>query len=233
MKNIKKIISNLLILATLVLTFSCTKDNYMNISSNNSQDEGTGTITSKSLELSPFNEIEIANYCDVEIVTGTTNKVEYSDFDNIIQYLKFEVINNRLVLKTVPENITIKNTKAKAKIFVAGSLTGLFISGSGDMSILNSFENISICDVSGSGNLVANSDSTSKSLASTVSGSGDIDILKISSQDASCTISGSGDISVTAANTLDAKISGSGNVSYSGNATVTKTISGSGELIKL
>lgn len=225
-------ISKLVFLSALVFIFSCNKNNSLNSQPGGSQ-TGTGSISSQSVNLNSFSEIEIANYCDVEIDTGTTNKVEYSDYDNLVQYLKFEIVGNRLVVKTIPENTLITNSKAKAKIYVAGSLTGLIISGSGNMTLANSFNGISQCTVSGSGNLVANANSTSTNMAATILGSGSIDILKITSQSANCTISGSGNISVAVTNDLTANISGSGSISYLGNPSVSKNTTGSGKVIKL
>ena len=228
----KPIISKLVFLTALVFTFSCNKNNDLNPEPVNTQ-TGTGSISSKSVNLNSFCEIEIANYCNVEVDTGTTNKVEYSDYDNLIQYLKFEIVGNRLVVKTIPQNTLITNSKAKAKIYVAGSLTGLFISGSGNMTLANSFNGINQCTVSGSGNLVANENSTSTNMTATISGSGNVDILKITSQSANCTISGSGSISIAVTNDLTANVSGSGSISYFGNPSVSKNITGSGNIIKL
>ncbi|MFM8744791.1 MAG: hypothetical protein ACKODM_15885, partial [Cytophagales bacterium] len=56
---------------------------------------GSGNIASQTLVLSSFTEIEVRNYCNMEVEKGTENKVEYSDYENIIQYLKFEVVGNR------------------------------------------------------------------------------------------------------------------------------------------
>jgi hypothetical protein len=228
----KTVISKLVFISALVFIFSCNKNSDMNSQPVNSQ-TGTGSISSSSINLSSFNEIEITNYCDVEIDTGATNKVDYSDYGNLVQYLKFEIVGNRLVVKTFPENTLITNSKAKAKIYVAGNLKGLFISGSGNMTLANSFNGISQCTVSGSGNLMANENSTSTNMAATISGSGSIDILKITSQSANCTVSGSGNISVAVTNDLTANISGSGSISYLGNPTVSKSITGSGNVTEL
>ena len=219
-------ISRLLILPSLILMLSCSKENINSHS-------GAGSIVSQTLNLNSFTEIEITNYCDVEVVTGTTNKVEFSDYENLIQYLKFEEVGNKLVIKTTPENLNIRNSKAKAKVYMAGNLTGLFITGSGNVNLLNSFNELSQCNISGSGNVKAEINSTSSNLNCTISGSGNIDFLKIASQNGNCTISGSGNISIAVSNTLTAKIAGSGNISYLGNPTVSSTITGSGRLIKL
>lgn len=226
-----KNISKLAIVSILFMSFSCSNDD--SIAKLPNLETGTGSLASKNINLNSFNEIEIANYCNVEIVTGTTNKVEYSDYDNLIQYLKFEIIGNKLIVKTVPENAVITNSKAKAKIYVAGNLTGLFISGVGNMTISNSFDNISTYNISGSGNIVANANATATSINATITGSGNIDILKINTQSAVCKTSGTGNITIAVVNSLNANISGFGNISYSGNPTITKNITGIGSVIKL
>jgi len=222
--NLRKIMSAIAL--TLILS-SCKKELF------NAELSGSGNIISQTLSLNSFTEIEISNSCDVELVAGSSNKVVYSDYENIIQHLKFELVGNKLVIKTIPENISISNSKAKAKVYISDSLTALFISGSGNMSLKNSFNGINTCNISGSGNIIAEINSTSSNMNASITGSGNIDILKISSQNALSTISGSGNISMAVSHTLTGVISGSGNISYLGNPTVTKNITGSGTVIKL
>ncbi|MFM8740925.1 MAG: GIN domain-containing protein, partial [Cytophagales bacterium] len=100
---------------------------------------GSGNIASQTLVLSSFTEIEVRNYCNMEVEKGTENKVEYSDYENIIQYLKFEVVGNRLIVKTIPENISISNSQAKAKVVLTGNLDAVYITGSADVDLLSSF----------------------------------------------------------------------------------------------
>jgi hypothetical protein len=215
--------SQLLMLASVLLIVSCKKDIIV----------GSGSISTQTQNLGAFTEIEISNNCDIEVIKDSLNKVEFSEYENLIQYLKFEIVGTRLVVKTAPDDISFTNSKAKAKIYVSGALAGLFISGSGDIDIKSAFNTLNTCNLSGSGNIFAEATATSADMNVKISGSGDVDILKITSQTADCSISGSGDISLSVTNSLKATISGSGDIEYSGNPTVTKNISGSGSVRKL
>jgi hypothetical protein len=215
--------SKLLMLASVLLMVSCKKDIIV----------GSGSISTQTQNLGAFTEIEISNSCDIEVIKDSLNKVEFSEYENLIQYLKFEIVGTRLVIKTAPDDISLTNSKARAKVYVSGALTGLFTSGSGDINIKSAFNTLNTCNLSGSGDILAEVTATAVDMNVKLSGSGDIDILKITAQTADCSISGSGDISVSVTNSLKAAISGSGDIRYSGNPTVAKNISGSGSVIKL
>jgi hypothetical protein len=221
-----QITANLLILLIFVLSSNCKKESI-------TSQTGAGSIVSQTTNINSFGEIEIVNNCNVEVVTGTTNKIEYSDYENLIQYLKFEVVGNKLTVKTIPENLSIQNSVAKAKIFTAGSLNSLSIKGSGSINLLDSFNEVSQFSISGSGNIQASSNSTTINFNCAIAGSGNINLLKVSSKDAICTISGSGSIHVAVSNTLNGQITGSGSIRYFGNPTTAVTISGTGRLVKL
>jgi hypothetical protein len=77
---------------------------------------GSGTITSKSQELGTFTDIEIENGCNIKVVAASTNKVEFSDHENIVQLLKFEVVGTKVVIKNTENVLSISNSKAKAKV---------------------------------------------------------------------------------------------------------------------
>lgn len=217
-------ISTLFLISSLTLMMSCQEINSIS---------GSGNIATRTQDLNSFTEVELTNFMDVEIFTGSTNQVEFSDYDNLLQYYTFDVVGNRLVIKTNPGNTTIRHSEAKARVYVAGPLSALQLLGSGNLTLMDSFDGISECTISGSGNIVAEASATSSNMDASISGSGNIDILKISIEQADCTISGSGNISITVSKSLKADITGSGNIFYYGNPTVSKTVPGSGNVIKL
>lgn len=217
------------IVFSLFLVFSgCSKENI-----NNDIIMGTGNIVSQTQNLISFAEIELRNYCNVEVIEGTENKVEYSDYENIIEHLNFEVIENRLIIQTLPQNILINHSNAKAKVYIKSSLNSVLITGSGNINLLSAFDGISQFTITGSGNIVSNSNSTSASINCNITGSGSMDLLRIRSSIATTSIAGSGDIKITVSSELNALISGSGNTYYNGNPIVFKNITGSGNVIKL
>ncbi|MEO8961231.1 MAG: DUF2807 domain-containing protein [Ginsengibacter sp.] len=218
----------LITIAVMTLFASCKKD------STSLTIRGSGPIASNDINLTAFQDIEIRNNCNVEVVSGTTFKATVSDYSNLIQHIKLDVVGSKLIIKTEPENIIIDDSKAKAIIYVpVGTLNSLNISGSGNINLKNQFNNITNLDISGSGNIKGEVGSTTNSLTASISGSGSIDIVNIQSQNANCNISGSGNIHVAVSNSLNATIAGSGNIFYQGTPSVTKSINGSGNAIKL
>lgn len=195
--------------------------------------KGSGNIKSNTQSLNSFTEIEIENNCDVELVKGTENKVEFSDYENIIQYLKFELVGNKLIVKTAPDNISINNSKAKAKIYVKGNLNKIFILGSANVDLVNSFSGLNELSITGSGNLNALQNIVTPNIDCSISGSGNMNILKINAANAKCSVSGSGEISIHVTKSLNASISGSGTISYQGNPSLIQNMSGSGSIVKL
>lgn len=212
---------------------------------------GSGNIVTQSPVVSPFEEIEVASYCDVTIYQGNEFKVEVSEYENLIQYLKFEVAGKKLTIKTQPDNISVSNSKARAVIYMPDLLRKLTISGSSDIVLNAGFKDITDLNVSGSGNIngtqpaVMNNirasiegsgditmTGTANNLDLTIEGSGNIDFANVKAQAATCSIDGSGDVIVNAANTLSVTINGSGDVLYYGNPILSQSINGSGRVRK-
>lgn len=221
-----KIVLPIMLVATLLIS-SCSEENL------NNDISGTGNIISKSQSLDPFTEIEVRNYCNVEVVAGSENRVEYSDYENIVAYLVFEVENDRLIIKTIPESTTVHHSKAKAKLYLSGNLHSLFVKGSGNIDLISPFEGVNNFSIAGSGNINAHSSLDSANITCVISGSGNMDLLQIHSANATGIISGSGNIMVAVSTNLNGSITGSGNIYYQGNPAVVKNISGSGNVIQL
>lgn len=170
----------------------------------------------------------------MEVAKGTENKVEYSDYENIIQYLKFEVVGNRLIVKTIPENISISNSQAKAKVVLVGNLNAVYITGSANVDLLSSFNGLNKLGITGSGNIVSSGNTTAPSIDCSITGSGNLSLLKVNSTTAKCAIAGSGNITIAVSGSLNASIAGSGNIYYQGNpADIVVNITGSGKVVKL
>ena len=112
-------------------------------------------------------------------------------------------------------------------------LSGLNISGSGDIQALGNFTGSNTMDakISGSGNIFIEQGITDYFYCN-ILGSGDIQAFGLQSRKAETNTSGSGSIQLSASDELKVKISGSGDVYYKGSPTVSVQISGSGRVIK-
>ena len=212
---------------------------------------GRGEIVSEIRNVGNFTEIELTNSADVQILKGNTLKVEVSDYENLIEHLQVETINNKLIIKTKAFRMGLRNSKEKVTITIPDILKSIEISGSGNLIITDDFKGIESFKISGSGNISAISltnlsninveingsgdielSGSASNFTSKISGSGNINCGYFETQNATCTISGSGDISIHAVQNLTATISGSGNINYYGNPVVSSTITGSGDLNK-
>lgn len=239
--NIKKaiVISVLFILATSFLT-SCQKE------------FGKGPVINEIRTVGSFTKIKIDNSATVQIQKGEYQKVEVSDYENLINYLSVETVNSELIIKTKPHNIILQNSLATVIVTTPDVVTGIKINGSGKVNVTDTMSSIQNVHISGSGSFDSKYNAYTSYISGEISGSGDIEMkgvndnvyAKISgsgdinyggllSQHAVCNISGSGNITVNAIQTLNVNISGSGNVYYYGNPSITTNISGSGKIVKL
>lgn len=232
-----------IMLAVLFISTSCILD--LNAIS------GTGSIVTENRNASDFTSIELQTSANVEVVKGTSFNVSVSDYENIIQYLTVEVIDNRLVIKKKPFSVNLWNSKAKVVVTMPDPLYSLKLAGSGDINVRSTFNDLEYMLVSGSENINLNADCKLNKLEAQISGSGNINAIgsvydlntKISgsgnihfsqlrAKSANCSISGSGNIYVFIEDKLDAYLSGSGDIVYSGTPEVNSHLSGSGRVYR-
>lgn len=212
---------------------------------------GKGSIISETRQAESFTAIELQTAADVEIVKGNAYNVTVSDYENLLQYITLEVVDNRLMIKKDPLSVNLWNSKAKVKVTMPDSLYAVTLAGSGEMRIdpafskleslrINGSGNINIGDycaldkleaqITGSGNIRAKG--TVNSLNAKITGSGNMMLSGLEAYEAKCTLSGSGNIHVAVENELVVYLSGSGDVFYYGNPTVNSYATGSGKVYK-
>ena len=104
------------------------------------------------------------------------------------------------------------------------------VEGSGDIRLTGLAADALTLSVAGSGDISASG--RSARLQASVAGSGDIRADSLAADTVDVSIAGSGDVTVQADKTLAVNIAGSGDVVYSGNAVVRKAIVGSGALTR-
>ncbi len=187
---------------------------------------GNGTITTQKRTVTSFTGISNQLSGNVEIVCKQSPSLEISTDDNILQYIKTEVVGGVLTISSdrsflAPTRLTIKAS--------TDMLTNAQISGSGNMTIKEIDTPSFTGRITGSGDMFVNGKATSGNY--TVSGSGNIDARNCAVQQATASITGSGNITVTASQALDGTISGSGSIIYFGNPSVRSTITGSGRIV--
>ena len=212
----------LITLAVIIIIIFFIKNN---LTKNNIQ--GSGNIISESRELNNFTSIILLGSIDVNIKTSESNNCVVVADDNLIPYIKTEVINNKL-------NISLNESYSSEEKLVVNINTPNYdevsLSGSGNINILDFKNNNLSLNISGSGNITGNGEV--ETLVVKINGSGNLMSKEIKSKSATITINGSGDGEVFASDSISAKINGSGNIKYFGNPeNVDSIINGSGDII--
>jgi hypothetical protein len=212
----------LITLAVIIIIIFFIKNN---LTKNNIQ--GSGNIISESRELNNFTSTILLGSIDVNIKTSESNNCVVVADDNLIPYIKTEVVNNKL-------NISLNESYSSEDKLVVNINTPNYdevsLSGSGNINILDFKNNNLSLNISGSGNITGNGEV--EILVVKINGSGNLMSKEIKSKSATITINGSGDGEVFASDSISAKINGSGNIKYFGNPeNVDSIINGSGDII--
>ena len=217
--------------------------------------KGNGNVVTIERSTADYDAIAVAGWFDVELVDGQEGQLKIRGEENLLEYIKTEVKDNKLVIKvkngvnlrpsswgedggiyvTVPvEEVSSVSLSGSGDVITKTVLkTDDFktsMSGSGDIDLQIEAETIK-ASLSGSGDIKLSGQAGSFEVK--VSGSGDIKAYELSANKVEATISGSADVRVTANEMLYARVSGSGDIYYRGNPTkIDSKASGSGEISK-
>ncbi|MCL5247421.1 DUF2807 domain-containing protein [Cellulophaga sp. 20_2_10] len=214
--------------------------------------KGNGTITTTTRSVGDYEAISLAGFFDVELVNGKEGSITLKGDENILEHIKTEVKNGKLVIKAEKGMNLTPSRNSKLLITVpVEHINEVTVSGSGDIVgkttlVSNSFEtsisgsgdiNLKVeakelkASMSGSGDINLSGSATDFTIR--VSGSGDISAYDLQADYVKALVSGSADIKVTAKETLDARVSGSGDIRYRGNPKkIESKTSGSGGISK-
>ena len=170
----------------------------------------------------------IAGVFEVTITQGSTQSVEISADDNIMNRVKAKVINNELQLY-LDEGFNYSGITIEAHI-IATDMNGITNSGVGNMKVsnLDESETFSIENF-GTGNISIDGKATDLKVVN--EGSGDILAFDLQVENASIEIEGSGSVETHCSDNLNVTVVGSGNVFYKGNPSINTSITGSGNVI--
>ncbi|MEX0316064.1 MAG: head GIN domain-containing protein [Allomuricauda sp.] len=215
--------------------------------------KGNGDVVTIERSVGEYDEVALSGWFDVDLVSGQEGELSLKGESNLLEYIKTEVKNGKLVIKvekgvnlrpsnwnggiriTVPvENISavalsgsgdiVGKTMLKADDFSAR------MSGSGDITLSVQAQSVTAA-LSGSGDIRLNGKANDFDVQ--VSGSGDVSAYELEAENVNAQVSGSADIKVTANQSINARVSGSGDIHYRGNPEKIKSIaSGSGDISK-
>ena len=194
---------------------------------------GKGAIERTTRDVKDFKSIDLATSANVFIKQGATFKVEVETHKNIADVFETIVENGVLTLKTKKGVWNMRYDKLNVYIEMP-AVEGIDISGSGDIKAETALsgDNMNII-VSGSGNILIEQGLTAKTVKIRISGSGDVKADGISTSDLSAKISGSGGLDLSGtADKADYLVSGSGDITAKSvkSRAVQAHVSGSGNI---
>jgi len=208
---------------------------------------GQGDVVKQELHLENLKGVQLAFSGDIILTQGSPQKIVMEGQQNILDNIKREVNNgvwkvgfekNVRDIKPVKIYITL-STLEVASVSGSGNITStntfqnlgdleIGVSGSGGVNLSVSAQDID-AGISGSGEIELKGSANALDVA--ISGSGDVNAVELRSADCEVAISGSGDAQINCTASLESRISGSGDVRYKGNAPKVKaSVSGSGDV---
>ena len=213
--------------------------------------KGNGTITTKTVAITPYNHLNVVGSMDITLVEGDETSITVTTDENVHEYV--EITSGGGVLKISLKNVTSLSTKKGIKITVPfRDLNEVSLVGSGDIQSDKRINaDIFMVSLTGSGDITLEINSqqidakltgsgdvslkgTATNIEIKVSGSGDFDAKNLEADNAEAYVSGSGDATVYAKKSLKARVNGSGDISYKGNPErVDSKVSGSGDIEKM
>jgi len=217
--------------------------------------KGNGNIVTIERSTDDYDAIAVSGWFNVILVDGQEGKLSIEGEENLLEYIKTEVKEGKLVIKVKKGyNLQPSSWKKDGGIYVtvpvesvnevtlsgSGDIVGkktistsefsTNMSGSGDITLDVESKTVS-ASMSGSGDI--NLSGTTEVFDVQISGSGDIEAYDLIADIVDASISGSADIKVTANKMLKARVSGSGDIHYRGDATKLDTkSSGSGDITR-
>ena len=207
---------------------------------------GSGDLVTESRDVSGFDRIEVHGSGKVIITQDGTESLTVETDDNLIEYVTTEVVGRTLELG-FEDVVLVSPTRLTFDLHLK-DLTGLEISGSGDIEAESietdgleiqvsgsgdaRIDSLAADDVEikigGSGSVELEGDASRQDV--TISGSGKVRAGDLRCEAVDVSISGSGDATVWVTESLDVNISGSGSVYYYGAPSTDLSTSGSGSI---
>jgi hypothetical protein len=210
---------------------------------------GSGDLVTESRDVGGFDRVVLRGSGEVIITQDGTESLTVETDDNVIEYVTTEVKGRTLELgfEGFEDAVLVSPTRLIFDLHLK-DLTGLEISGSGDMEAESIETDRLEIKVSGSGDVRIDS-LAAEEVELKISGSGDIELAgdaarqditisgsgkcragDLRGEVVDVSVGGSGDAIVWATESLDVRITGSGSVDYYGAPSTDLSTSGSGSI---
>ncbi len=181
--------------------------------------------------VSGFTGIDFQATGDVSITMGEADTVVIEADENILPFLKTEVIGSQLVISE-PANIQISDKNPTRYTITMKKLVDASMSGTGDININGIDADLVKVDLSGTGTITASG--KVRTLIASLPGMGFIVCMGLEADTVTADHSGTGEIIVRAEHSLDANMTGVGAINYYGDsANITESVTGYGRINQL
>ena len=169
---------------------------------------GTGDLESMEVKLTAFEGVSVTGTCDVNILIGETQSLEFRAQQEILEVLSYEVRDHILHIG-FKADYTVNTSKDIIANIVIPELSLVSVTGAGDFELEGAKQEL---------------------LDIHITGAGDVSAFDMEVKDCTIRISGAGNCEVNVSDNLDVIISGVGNVFYMGQPALTSDISGVGNV---
>jgi hypothetical protein len=217
--------------------------------SNQQKVNGSGNVVEEKRVINNYTQVTLSGVGDLFMEQGDSEGITIKAEDNLIQYIRVEVNNGKLLIGVQP-GVNINPIKPieyhlKIKTIEGLNLTGsgsietpgligrtvtVNLAGSGHIKILKADANTINTHLNGSGDVTVGGRIQSQDI--TIDGAGNYHAENLESSSVKINIPGSGSGFVRALDKLDVSISGSGSVHYKGDPEINQNINGAGQVIQ-
>ena len=190
---------------------------------------GGGVPDEINLELTDFEDIELAGAVNLELIQGPTFETILVVEPELLPALNYGVTNNTLFLGTKNGECISTSTTMVLKV-TAPMFNEIFVAGASNIRSIGDLTiNSLVMTVAGA--VVSDITGTANSQVYNIDGSVDIDHFGIDSNIVTMNVNGSADMEVVANDALTLNINGGAVVRYRGNPQITQNVAGSLQLI--
>jgi hypothetical protein len=193
---------------------------------------GDKAASSTNRPLEKFTSVDLQTGCRITLRKGNSFEAALEGPAALLQILELVTKpDGQLVVRSLEKDDS-NFDQVTVTLYTPGPVSGLAISGSGQLTVQDSFDGIEALSVSGSGTMKAEATLRTRSITAAIAGSGNIEFFNLQADELDGSIAGSGNIYISVANKIDANIAGSGSLFYKGDPTVDKNVTGSGQVSK-
>ena len=189
--------------------------------------EGSGVLATQNRNVADFTRLDLAGTSKVIVRVGLPKSVVIRGDDNLLRLITTKVADGTLVVSQAGDFNSHRGIQVDVAI---PSLSGVTLSGTGDLAVTGVHAGRFTVDLSGAGRLEVSG--AAKRVDVSLTGVGDARLVRLLSRDTHVVVSGTGSATVFATKSLDASVSGTGRVTYHGNPQQIKTsVTGTGAVI--